>query len=90
MTWGKWYWPAWLLAALVTFAVPEGIALARGVTPNSLRQVDNTLSGWIWVHLKVVKGEVITQWSATDFLIFGAWVVLAVWLTAHFFFRKFV
>jgi len=29
------------------------------------------------------------QWSATDFLIFGGWVTITVWLTAHLFFRTF-
>lgn len=70
------YWTMWLLIGLVTFAVPEFVALAR-------RKPQNTLSWWVWDHFQVVRHQPISQWSASHVLFAGTFVVIAAWLTAH-------
>jgi len=81
MTYGLWYWPIWLGVILIGFLPAEIIGLIQGG--------QNTFSNWVWQYLKVAKNESIANWTATDFLLFGAWLVLIVWLTFHLFFRKF-
>lgn len=80
--WGGSYWPAWLGLAVLTFLVPEIYALATNVR--------NTLSWWVWDQLHIAAGESPTQWSAVAFLTFGVWLVMVVWLTFHFWFRRFM
>lgn len=79
--WGNWLWPIWLGAALGSFLGPECYALATN--PR------NTLSWWVWRHLRIVAGESPAQWSAVDALTFGVWMVLVTWLTFHFWLRRF-
>jgi hypothetical protein len=81
MTWSIWYWPVFLGGILLAFLPAEIYGLATGG--------QNSLSNWVWQHLKIATNESIGNWSALDYLIFGLWVVLITWLTAHFFFRRF-
>ena len=81
ITWGNAYWPAWLGVLLLAFIPAEILGLLGGG--------QNTLSNFVWQHLKIAKNEAIWQWSALDFLLFGGWLTVAVWLTLHFFFRRF-
>lgn len=82
MTWGRIYWPIFLVTMLVAFLVAEIYALVTGGAAN-------TLSNWVWVKLNVTSHEKISQWSALDYLMFGEWLTLVSWLTWHFFFRDF-
>lgn len=79
MTWGRIYWPIWLVFTTLTFLGPEVSALTSNV--------DNTLSEWVWGALHVTKDH--QEWTAAHFLVFGNWLVLVIWLTYHFFFRRF-
>lgn len=79
--WGNWYWPGFLVAQAMLFLGPEIYALV-----DNWR---NTLSNWVWTQLNITKNESMSQWSATDFLLFGVWIVVVTWLTFHFFLRKF-
>lgn len=81
-TWGKVYWPSYLAAALIAFLVAEIYSL---VTVGGA----NTLSFWVWTQLKITSNEKMAQWSALDFLLFGQWMVIWIWLTYHFFFHRF-
>src|SRR5258707_10303172 len=81
ITWGNAYWPVWLGVLLAAFLPGEILGLIQGG--------QNTLSNFVWQYLKLAKNEAIWQWSALDFLIFGAWVTVVVWLTAHLFFMTF-
>lgn len=76
------YWPTWLCLFLGTFLIREIWALASG-------RAGDTLSDWVWRALRITQNETPSAWSATDYLIFGAWIVVFSWLTWHFFFRKF-
>jgi hypothetical protein len=83
MTWGKHYWPIYLLVALAVFLGPEIYALVTNWR--------NTLSNWVWTELHVSSQNFdIWKQSAPWYLILGLWLVLISWLTFHFFFRKFV
>lgn len=77
--WGRLYWPIWLGVVTLTFLGPEIYAL--------ITNVDNTLSDWVWRSLNVSRGQ--QDWTAAHFLVFGVWLVLVIWLTFHFFFRRF-
>jgi hypothetical protein len=77
------YWAAWLAAVLVSFLAYEVLSLVTG-------HPENTLSNWVWTHLRIHAGESITQWSAGDLLTFAAYIAVFVcWLPWHFWLGKF-
>lgn len=76
------WWPTWLAVSVSAFLLREVWALASG-------HYRDTLSEWVWRILKITSREPVGNWSATDFLVFGVWVVLVTWLTFHFFMRRF-
>lgn len=77
------YWTVWIVATLGSFLVYEVLELATG-------HPENTLSNWVWVHLKITAGESITRWSAGDLLTFAAYVsVFVLWLPWHFWLGRF-
>lgn len=82
VTWGAWYWPVWLVVVAVTFLGPEIYSLVSDRGPN-------TLSGWVWRVLRIHANQSVSQWNATDFLTFGIWIVVVVWLSFHFFGGRF-
>lgn len=77
--WGNKLWPIWLIVMTGTFLGPEVYAL----TTNA----NNTLSDWVWRQLNVSRAQ--QDWTAAHFLVFGVWLTLVIWLTFHFFFRRF-
>lgn len=77
------YWLIWLAIVLVSFLGYEIFSLATG-------HPENTLSNWVWMHLRIHAGESVLQWSAADILTFGAYLsVFVLWLPWHFWLRKF-
>lgn len=80
MRWGDWYWPLWMVVVSVSLLGPEIYALSSDSR--------NTLSDWVWVKLQVTTTQQL-PWTAAHFLVFGGWLTLTVWLTWHFFFRRF-
>ena len=77
------YWTGGLIAVIATVLGFEVFALATG-------HPENTLSNWVWTHLKIRLGETITQWSAGDLLTFSVYVsVFVLWLPWHFWLGKF-
>ena len=77
------YWTTWLIVTLGSFLVYEVLMLATG-------RPQNTLSNWVWLHLKVHLGESIGQWSAGDLLTFAAYVsIFVLWLPWHFWLGRF-
>lgn len=76
------YWPIWLAVLTSSFLIREIWALASG-------RSHDTLSYWVWFHLKIAAHERVSEWSAADFLTFGIWIVLVIWLTFHFFLHEF-
>lgn len=79
-TWGRWYWPAFLVLFASALLVPEFYALFSNAR--------NTLSDYVWTGLDV-SVEQQRPWTAAHYLVFGAWLTLVSWLTFHFFFRRF-
>lgn len=77
------YWAIWMVVTLCAFLWLEILSLCNG-------HPENTLSAWVWEHLKIRVGESITQWSAGDLLVFAAYVTVFVcWLPVHFWWGKF-
>jgi hypothetical protein len=77
------YWFAWLAIFITAFLVYEVFSLATG-------HPENTLSNFIWTHLKIHAGESITQWSAGDLLTFCVYItVFVAWLPWHFWLERF-
>jgi hypothetical protein len=81
MTWGRVYWPLFLIATSLAFLGPEVFALIEGQK--------NTLSDYSWGRLEVVQNEHFWQHNAAWLLTLGVWLVIALWLTAHIWFRRF-
>jgi hypothetical protein len=76
------YWVVWLSVFAGTFLLREVWALASG-------RSQDTLSDWVWNLLRITSNEPVSGWNSTDFLVFGAWLTVVIWLTYHFFFRVF-
>jgi hypothetical protein len=77
------YWFIWLISVIGSFLAYEIISLTDG-------HPENTLSNWMWTHLKIRLGEGITQWSAGDLLTFSVYItVFILWLPWHFWFGRF-
>lgn len=77
------YWTVWLIITVASFLGYEIFALVTG-------HPENTLSNWVWMHLKIRAGESITQWSAGDLLTFAVYIaVFVAWLPWHFWLGKF-
>lgn len=81
-TWGNHYWPVWMVLAFLTFIVPEAYSLFTDHGPN-------TLSAYVWRLLGTVRNESVHQWGALDFLTFGIYAVIVIWLAFHFWFGEF-
>jgi hypothetical protein len=77
------YWPAWL-------GVMTGLFLLREVWALQTGHPQDTLSDWVWRILKVGVNKPVGSWTPAHFLVFGCWLVLMIWLTWHFFFRRIV
>ena len=73
MTWGRIYWPLFLVFITVAFMTPEGYALATGKA--------NTLSYWVWRELRPASA----QW----YLSLGFYLTVVSWLVYHFWFKEF-
>lgn len=65
----NWYWFLWLA---VGFGIPEGIAIAR-------HRTEDTLSGTVWHWCDVAPGNTLAHWSALH--LFLAFILL--WLFLH-------
>jgi len=80
VTWGKQYWPVFLIAVSLAFLVPEILALATNVK--------NTLSDYAWYELDITTPqEHFSAHTAAWFLSLGMWLVIAIWLTYHIWFE---
>jgi hypothetical protein len=78
-TWGQWYWPLCLSLIIAMVLGPEIYAL--------ITNVYNTLSWWVWQQLEVSPLPT-TPWTAAHLIVLGLWLTGNIWLTGHFFWRK--
>jgi hypothetical protein len=78
--WGNFYWPRFLIAVSLAFALPELYAL---VTNQA-----NTLSDYSWGELSVQQHEPLLIHTVAWWLSLVAWCLFAVAITAHIWFRK--
>jgi hypothetical protein len=79
--WGARFWPIWLSIGFGVGITMEIVALATN--PR------NTLSYWVWTTLQSQRNVDPWNWTATQFLTLGLWLVIVVWLTFHFWFHRF-
>lgn len=78
ITWGRVYWPYFLLVVSLTFLIPELIAFFTNKA--------NTLSEYSWDELHVGALQVHTiSW----YLSLGTWVLFVVLITLHIWWRTF-
>lgn len=77
--WGSTYWPIGLIAASVAFLVPELYAVFTD--PN------NTLSDYCWRQLHIDRALEVSQHGAAWWFSLAAWLVFAVIITAHIWWR---
>ncbi len=62
MNWTRWFWPIWLIAVIVSFAIPEGIALldhdpatiplTAWITGAGLAGAAAVFGLWLFYHFK--------------------------------------
>ena len=82
MTWGKTYWPIFLIVTSLAFLGPEIYALVTNFR--------NTLSDYARYELNITTPhEAFTAHSAAWLLTLGVWLVIAFWLTFHIWFERF-
>lgn len=77
MTWGRYYWPFYLVLASLLFIVPELIALFTNYR--------NTLSQYSWAELHV--NPHVSLHIMAWYLSLGAWTLFAIVITLHIWFR---
>lgn len=80
MTWGRLYWPFWIIVVSALFLGPELIAL--------LTNWRNTLSNYAWTELNVTNARVPVHTVAWWFSLIG-WLLAVFVLTAHIWYAKF-
>ena len=82
MTWGRQYWPVFLIVTSLAFLIPEVIALVTNAK--------NTLSDYAWYELNVkTPTEHFSAHTAAWFLSLGMFLVIAIWLVFHIWFETF-
>lgn len=89
MTWGKNYWPIFLIISavwlLTGFGVPETLALIA--QPSN--HIDNTLSFYSRTELHVSVATANTIHTAAWWLSFVIWMMFVIFITAHIWFDQF-
>jgi hypothetical protein len=77
ITWGRYYWPFFLILGSLLFLVPEIIALVTNFR--------NTLSQYSWNELHVNPG--IAVHTLAWYLSLGGWILFVIVISAHIWFR---
>lgn len=89
MTWGKIYWPVFLIISgfwvLTAFGVPETLALIQ----QPSQHVDNTLSYYSRVELHVSVATATNIHTVAWWLSFVVWMMFVIFITAHIWFDQF-
>lgn len=80
-TWGRRYWPWFLVIVSVAFLTPEIFALCTNTA--------NTLSDYAWheLHLSLTAKRQVHD--AAWFLTQGAYITVAFWLLMHIWYQQF-
>ncbi len=79
-TWGLTYWPAFILAVVLSFGVAETIAL--------ITNTRNTLSWFAWRELGVPLNGSTPLFTAAWYFSFALYIVVAVFLGIHIWFVR--
>lgn len=89
MTWGKLWWPVFLIISslwlLTGFGIPEAIALVT--QPGS--HLDNTLSYYSRTELGISVATAATAHTWAWWLSFVVWMMFIIFITGHIWFDQF-
>jgi hypothetical protein len=89
MTWGKVYWPVFLIISsvwvMLGFGIPETIALFTHPSTH----LDNTLSFYSRTELHASVATATTMHTAAWWLSFVVWMMFVIFITAHIWFDQF-
>lgn len=77
ITWGRYYWPFFIVLTSVLFLVPELIALFTNYM--------NTLSEYSWAELHV--NPHVSMHTLAWYLSLGGWIMFVIVITLHIWFR---
>lgn len=77
ITWGRWYWPAWIVTTVIAFGIPELYAL--------FTNPGDTLSDYSWAELHITHG--IPFHSLAWGMSFCCWLLFVVVITLHIWFQ---
>ena len=87
ITWGKWYWPAFLITSalwiIIAFGIPETIALLT----RPMTHLDNTLTRYARDELNV--STTMTIHTVAWYLTLIVWIGVVIFLTGHIWFNLF-
>lgn len=88
-TWGKDYWPVFLIISgfwvLTGFGIPEGLSLASYPSTH----IDNSLSFYARTELHVYVATGTDIHTVGWWISFLAWMMFVVFITAHIWFDQF-
>lgn len=71
------YWLIWFVVMLTTFLVPELYSIVT-------KRFGGTLSDTIWRMEDLVPNQSIWKWTAGHYLFTFGFILIVVWLIAHF------
>lgn len=89
MTWGREYWPVFLIISgiwlMLGFGIPEAMALVTG----SAGHIDNTLSFYARTELNISVATAATKHTIAWWCSFVPWMIFLVFITSHIWFDQF-
>lgn len=80
ITWGLWYWPAFILTTLVLFAPAETYAL--------MTNPQNTLSDFAWREFGFPQSGDSLMFTAAWYFSFAGYIAITVFLGIHIWFER--
>ena len=80
VTWGLWYWPAFILTVVTGFSIPEIVAL--------ITNTFNTLSWFAWRAFGFPKVSGPALFTAAWYFSFALYIVIVVFLGIHIWFFR--
>jgi hypothetical protein len=88
MTWGRVYWPIFLIISSAWIALGFGIPETIALVANTLH-LDNTLSKYARSELGISVATAATVHSIAWWCSFSAWMIFVLFITGHIWFDQF-
>lgn len=87
-TWGKVYWPIFLIISSLWLLLAFGIAETMALVEDTLH-IDNTLSNYARTELHAQIATSTSPHTIVWWLTFIVWMMFVVFITAHIWFDQF-